>query len=110
MPKGIIQDILLIFLIWRLMDSVWLWEECRKWERAAKKKRPKRQKRKRRTAEEFKGLTKKPVCERCEAEKGPKVADRQPPPMIESQVGAPRTEDTSHHFCDHKKCLYYAFD
>jgi len=109
MPKGIIQDISLIFLVWQALNSVLLWEECRKWERVVQKKRPKRQKRKRRTAEEFKGLTKKPVCEQCEAEKGPKVADRQPPPMIESQVGAPRTVDTSHHFCDHKKCLYYGW-
>ncbi len=106
MPKGIIQDILLIFLVWQALNSVWLWEENRKWERVAKNKRPKRQKRKRRTAEEFEGLTKKPVCERCEAEKGRKVADRQPPPLIESQVGAPRKVDTSLYFCDHEKCLY----
>ncbi|MCP4543879.1 MAG: hypothetical protein GY832_42740, partial [Chloroflexi bacterium] len=104
------RDILLILLIWQLIESIQLWRLVRKHEQLAKKRRPKRKKRRKRSPEEFKGLTKKPVCELCAAAEDQETPSlRKPPPLIEQKRGRPRKVDTDQQYCPDESCEYYGW-
>ena len=109
MPTELQREIILIIQIWILMNWVQIWLELLEYEQKREKKGSQRKKRQRRKPEEFQGLTKKPVCEACQATASHQTERPIPPPMIKSKRGRPRKVDTHKHYCPDQECQYYGW-
>ena len=102
------REILLLLLVWQLVESIKLWQVVRHYAQQAQKRRSKRKKRRKRNPQEFQGLTKKPLCERCVADEdqdSPVV--RTAPPVLVHKRGRPRQVDTHHQYCPNEQCAFY---
>jgi len=97
MPSELLREIILIIQLWFLLNWVQVWPEWQKYDQKRNKKGSQRKKRQRKKPEDFQGLTKKPVCEACQAAASHQTERPIPPPMIASKRGRPREVDTSKH-------------
>ena len=109
MPSELLREIILLIQLWFLLNWVHLWLEWSETEQKKSQKGSQRKKRERKKPEDFQGLTKKPVCEACQATAGQQVQRPVPPPMLKSERGRPPEVDTHNHYCPNKKCRYYGW-
>ncbi len=109
MPSELQREIILIIQIWFLLNWVQIGLEWSEYNQKRGKKGSQRKKRQRKKAEDFQGLTKKPVCEVCQATAGQQAERPVPPPMLKPERGRPREVDTHNHYCPDEECLYYGW-
>jgi transposase-like protein len=110
-----IENVIRVSLAMVLVWQIWFlhvrgragWKQLRK----GKQGKQRKQSREKKEQKPFEGLTRRPVCELCEAEaeKQEREGKQEPPPKIERERGRQREVDTSKHFCPEKECRYHGW-
>lgn len=108
MVDTLIGHIIVALIIWQVVRCYQHWVLAKtSLERLARQGA--RQGRRKR-AKVFKGLTRKPTCEQCEAEGVTQPSSgREPPPRLEPKRGRKRCVPTGHHYCPYEDCRYYGW-
>jgi IS1 family transposase/transposase-like protein len=102
------HDLLLLLCFWLLFNHRAIWEII-----VQARQKPKRggtgRSRPSSDPKFFPGLTKKPVCQACEQERGQSKDVPEPPPLMSLERGRPAQIDSSKQFCPYQDCRYYGW-
>jgi IS1 family transposase/transposase-like protein len=105
----LLPDLLLIVLVWLLFNYWPMWEISRQEGGPSKKKRTRQRSKGPPEPKPFPGLTRKPDCPVCENEAQARASIPEPPPLMQSERGAPSSVDTRRQFCPQDKCRYFGW-
>jgi len=109
MPECLIQEAMLLLLVWLIASVYGDWQLIRGAGKKRQARRPKARKRVRKKERGFQGVTRKPECAVCHQETIEPQVLRVPPPLMVSGRGRRRSVDSGMHYCPEKRCRYYGW-